>query len=325
MRIFLTGATGFIGGHMARRLAGEGHQLVCLVRPGRQARLAGLGAEVVIGDVADPEAVRAGLRGCEAVVHLAGAYAMWAADPDVFRRVNVEGTRTVMEAALAAGTPRAIYLSTVAVYGRPQAWPFREEDPPGPRPMSAYGRTKAAADQIAWDCARRGLALTAFYPGIVLGADDHKASGQYIQDLIRRRCPSTIYHHSLETYIYVGDVVDAVVCALARPQSVGQKYLLGGTALDGLTYARLISEVSGVRLPFFRFPDWMVTCAAYLLTWRANLFTHRPPPWGLAIDAAHTLHTGFYFDGSKAERDLGVRYTPVRQALVEAIESYRGE
>jgi dihydroflavonol-4-reductase len=189
--------------------------------------------------------------------------------------------------------------------------------------MSAYGRSKAAADRAAWECAARGLALTAFYPGIVLGADDDKASGQYIQDLIHRRCPSTIYHHSLETYVYVGDVVRAVERSLALPQAAGQKYLLGGAALNGLAYARLIREVSGVPLPLFRFPDWLVTTAAYLLTWRADHFTHRPPPWGLAVDAAHTLHTGFYFDGSKAERELGLRYTPIRQALQEAVDSYR--
>jgi dihydroflavonol-4-reductase len=231
----------------------------------------------------------------------------------------------VMEAALAAGTPRAVHLSTVAVYGRPREWPFREDSPRGPRQMSAYGRTKAAADEIAWDCARRGLALTAFYPGIVLGAGDDKASGQYIQDLIHRRCPSTIFHHSLETYIYVGDVVSAIERALALPQSVGQKYLLGGSVLSGQQYAELISSVAGVALPFFRFPDWLVSAAAALLTLRADRLTHRPPPWGLATDAARTLGTGFYFDGSKAERELGLRYTPIRQALSEAIASYRGQ
>ena len=86
----------------------------------------------------------------------------------------------------------------------------------------------------------------------------------------------------------------------------------------------MISALSGVALPFWQFPDWMVTAAAYLLTWRSNLLTHRPPPWGLAIDAAWTMRTGFYFDGSKAVRELGIRYTPIEVALREAIESYRG-
>lgn len=179
---------------------------------------------------------------------------------------------------------------TVAVYGRPPAWPFNEKTfRPGPHPVSAYGRSKAAADALTWECARRGLALTSFYPGIVLGAGDDKASGQCCSSLIRRRCPSTIYHQALATYVYVGDVLTAIERALVLPHTVGQKYLLGGTVLNGRQYAELISAVSGVGLPLLRFPDWLVTTAAALLTWRANHLTHRPPPWGLANDAARAL------------------------------------
>jgi dihydroflavonol-4-reductase len=324
MRIFITGATGFIGSHLVRGLAESGYSLRCLARPtSRRETLLGVGAEILTGDVTDPGVVRRGLEGCDAVVHLAGTYAMWQRDPVQFERVNVLGTRNVMEAALAAGTPRAINLSTVAVYGRPRELPFHEDSLPGPRWLSQYGRSKAAGDRLAWDCARRGLCLTALYPGIVLGAKDDKASGQYIQDLIRQRCPSTIYHSALAMYVYVGDVVSAIRRALILPRAAGQKYLLGGRVLSGRDYAQLISDVSGVPLPLLRLPDWMVSAASYLLTWRSNWLTHRPPPWGLAIDAAHTLHTGFYFDGSKAERELGVRYTPIEQALKEAIASYQ--
>jgi dihydroflavonol-4-reductase len=324
MRIFMTGATGFIGSHLVRCLSESGHTLRCLARlTSRRGGLQAAHAEIVTGDITDAGALRAGLEGCEAVIHLAGAYAMWQRDPGLFEQVNVLGTRNVMEAALAAGTPRVINVSTVAVYGQPRERPFREDSRPGPRWLSAYGRTKAAGDRLAWELAQHGLPLTAFYPGIVLGAGDDKASGQYIQDLIRRRCPSTIYPHALATYVYVGDVAAAIQRALQLPETTGQSYLLGGTALTGRAYARLISQVSGVALPFFEFPDWLVTAAAYLLTWRANWLTHRPPPWGLAIDAAHTLQTGFYFDGSKAERELGLRYTPIEQALKEAIESYK--
>jgi dihydroflavonol-4-reductase len=322
MRLFLTGATGFIGSCLANLLAAEGHQLRCLVRPaslaGRGARLAELG-EIVPGELCDRAALQAGLAGCDAVVHLAGAYEMWLPERGVFDRVNIEGTRAVMESALVCGVGRVINVSTVAVYGKPRCIPFNEDDLPGPRAFSDYGRSKFIADRIAWDCAARGLALTAFYPGIVLGAGDRKASGRYIDDLVHRRCPSTIYHHSIATYVYVGDVARAIANALARPESAGQKYLLGGAALDGRAYARLISDVSGVPLPWFHFPDWMVTAAAYLLTWRANAFTHRPPPWGLSIDAAWTLHHGFHFDGSRAARELVFHYTPIHKALSEEI------
>lgn len=325
MRIFLTGGTGFIGHHVARRLLQAGHQLRCLARTtsSRRNDLRAWGVELVDGDVTDRAAVEAGLVGCQAVVHLAGLYAMWQPDRPAFEQVNVTGTRTVLEAALARGVRRVIYMSTVAVYGRPQERPFCEDSQPGPRWFSEYGRSKAAADRLAWELAGRGLDLTAFYPGIVLGAGDDKASGHYIRDLIGRRCPSTIYHHSSNMYVYVGDVALAVERALERPRAIGQKYLLGAEALDGQVYTQLISQVSGVALPWFRFPDWLVTTASHLLTWRANLWTHTPPPWGLSIDAAWTLWHGFVFDGSKAVRELGIRYTPIRRALEEAVASYQ--
>jgi dihydroflavonol-4-reductase len=162
------------------------------------------------------------------------------------------------------------------------------------------------------------------YPGIVLGADDNKASGRYIQDIIRRRVPSTIFHRSVATYVHVNDLVTAILRAAEMPEAIGQKYLVGKYTLNGRDYAQLISEVSGVPLPVFRFPDPIVLAASYLLT-GLSYVTRRPPWWGLSIDAGWTLKNGFHFDGCKAERELGIRYTPIRAALAEAIESYRGQ
>jgi dihydroflavonol-4-reductase len=247
---------------------------------------------------------------------------MWEPDPSRFTHVNVEGTRNVMEAALETGVKKVVYVSTVAVYGKPEEAPFTEESRPGPRFFSEYGHTKAIANEIAWDAHRRGLPLVVFYPGIVLGAGDEKASGHYIQDIIRRRVPSTIFHHSRATYVYVGDLVEAMLRAAEKPEAIGQKYLIGCHTLDGRAYAKLISEVSGVPLPLFRFPDWMVLSAAYLLT-AVSQITHRPPLWGLSIDAGWTLKNGFFCDGSKVEHELGIHYTPIRVALEEAITSYR--
>lgn len=324
MKVFVTGATGFIGKHLVRRLVDEGHQVRCLVRQSSKlAFLKSLGVELVYGDVSDREAIERDLVGCDWLIHLANLYSMWEPDPRRFEEVNVEGTRAVMEAALACGTQKVVYVSTVAVYGKPAAVPFTEKDAPGPVYFSEYARTKAAAEELAWRYYHEnGLPLVVLYPGIVLGAGDDKASGRYIQDLIRRRCPSTIYHHSCANYVYVGDVVAALLKAAENPETVGEKYLIGKYVLDGRSYAQLISEVSGVGLPPFRFPDWIVTAAAYLLTGFANL-THVPPLWGLSIDAGRTLKEGFIFDGSKAERELGITYTPIRRALAEAVASYR--
>jgi dihydroflavonol-4-reductase len=325
LKTFVTGATGFIGRHLVRRLAQDGHTVRCLVRKtSKTGRLESLGVDLVYGDVNSQDVLREGMSGCDCLFHLANLYSMWEPDRGRFARINIQGMQNVMEAALEAGVKKVVYVSTVAVYGKPDQVPFAEESRPGPRFFSEYARTKAAANEIAWDyCRRLGLPLVVLYPGIVLGGGDEKASGHYIQDIIRRRVPSTIFHHSRATYVYVGDLVDAMLRAAEKPEAVGQKYIIGCHTLDGRDYARLISEVSGVPLPLFRFPDWIVLTAAYLLTGVSTWITHRPPMWGLSIDAGWTLKNGFVCDGSKAERELGIHYTPIRVALEEAVASYR--
>jgi dihydroflavonol-4-reductase len=189
--------------------------------------------------------------------------------------------------------------------------------------FSEYARTKASANHIAWDYFHQHhLPLVVLYPGIVLGAGDDKASGHYIQDIIRRRVPSTIFHNSWATYVYVGDLIEVMLRSAQMPRTSGQKYFVGNHSLDGRDYARLISQVSGVPLPPFRFPDWMVMGVAYMLTWLSARI-RRPPLWGLSIDAARTLRNGFHCDGSKAVRELDIHYTDITLALKEAVDSYR--
>ena len=323
MIIFLTGASGFIGRHLAERLAREGHRVRCLVRPSSPVEhLKEMGVELVVGDVQDSEALREGMRGCDWLFHLANLYEMWLPEPGLFQAVNVEGTRMVFEAARQSGVGRVVYVSTAAVYGKPEEVPFREEATHGKELFSAYARTKAEGERIAWEFCARGMAISVLYPGIVLGKGDDKASGKYIAGILGRRVPSTIFNGSRAVYVHVADVVDAVCAAAVRPEAAGQGYLVGGHCLDGREYAELIAELGRVQLPIFRFPDAVVILAAHLLTGLSNV-TRRPPWWGLSVDAARTLHEGFVFDGSKAERELGIRYRPIRQALEEAISSYR--
>jgi dihydroflavonol-4-reductase len=323
MKIFITGATGFIGSHLVPRLIQEGHEVRCLVRrPHRAAGLGQSGAELVIGDVNDSQALRAGMRGCDWLFHLANLYSMWETKKACFSEVNIAGTGCVLDAALECGVKKVVYVSTVAVYGKPQDNPFREDSSPGPKLFSEYARTKAVGNQIAWEYYRsRGLPLVVLYPGIVLGAGDSKASGQYILDILRRRVPSTIFHQSQSVYVYVEDVVDALLHAAALPNTIGHKYLVGGYTLSGWEFAHLISRVSGAPLPLLHFPDGMVIAAAYLLT-ALSALTRRPPWWGLSIDAAWTLKNGFQFNGVQAERELMIQYTPLEQAVAEAVASY---
>jgi dihydroflavonol-4-reductase len=323
MKIFITGATGFIGKALLKRLLGSPHQVTCLVRTaGRAESVLRAGFNVQRGDVFDLPALQAGMLGCDWVIHLANLYSMWIPRRADFQAINVEGTRNVLEAALAAGVKRVVYVSTAAVFGQPAERPFNEQSEPGKRLFSEYARTKALADQLAWQMQRqRGLPLTVLYPGIVLGAGDDKPSGRYIRDILLRRVPSTIFNRSVATYVYVDDVAEAILRSAELPQALGERYLLGKYRLSGTELAHMVSRLSGVHLPWLHVPDAIVLGGSYALTAFANL-TGIAPPWGLSSDAAWTMKVGFEYDGSKAERELGITYTLLESALKEAIQSY---
>jgi len=324
MRIFITGATGFIGTHLVRRLSKTKHQLCCLIRdPGKAGELKQLGASILIGDVTDKACLREGMRGCDGVIHLANLYSFWEPDNRIYRQINIEGTRNVMQDALEMGVSKVVHVSTAGIYGRPTVCPFTEESPVGPVRFSRYFQTKYEGDQVAWEFyEKKGLPLVVVYPGSVLGPGDPKASGQYIQNLLNRRLPATIFDDSILTFVCVQDVAEALVRALEKEKNIGEKYLVGKYRYSFRELNQMIGEISGIPLPKIRLPGFMVMMNALLLTGLAAL-TKKPPLWGMSMDQMRTMRYGFCFDGSKAERDLGLSYTPIRTALEEAIASYR--
>jgi dihydroflavonol-4-reductase len=323
MKVFVTGATGFIGSQVVEKLAAKGHELRCLARPSADAsRLERAGATVVRGDLSDRRALLTGMTGSEQVVHLAAAYSFWVPDRSVYRSVNVDGARNVMECALEAGVEKVVHVSTVAVYGKPAERPFREDTPLGPVCFSEYAQSKREGDRIAWDLARsRGLPLVVVYPGGVLGPSDPKATGAYILNLMRRRLPATVFDRSPFPWVHVADVAEAVVRAAEKPGNAGEKYFVVAQNLTFGEINRLVADAAGVPVPRLRLPDGLAMMNAALLTGTANLI-RRPPLWGLALDQARTMKKGAEADGSKAERELGIAYTPIRTAIEEAVASF---
>jgi dihydroflavonol-4-reductase len=216
-----------------------------------------------------------------------------------------------------------VHISTGGIYGKPADCPFSEESPVGPVRFSEYFRTKYEGDVIAWDLyEKKGLPLVVVYPCAVLGPGDPKTTGQYIQNLINRRMPATVLHGSVLTWVHVRDVAEAIVRAAEKESNIGEKYLVGKHELSVKEINEMVRDISGVRLPVMHLPDFMVTINARLLTWLANVIK-KPPPWGMSVDQIRTMKEGFRVDGSKVERELGITYTPVRQALEEAIASYQ--
>ena len=323
MKVFVTGATGFIGSHTTERLVQAGHELNCLVRrTSDTTRLEKLGATLAFGDVTDKSSMRESMKGSDWVISIAAAYSFWLPRKSTYARVNIGGTRNVIECALETGVSRVVHVSTVAIYGRPAERPFKEDSEPGPVRFSEYARTKYEGDLIAREISKNeNLQLVMVYPGGVLGPDDPKATGDYIQNLIHGRMPATVFDNAIFPWVHVRDVAEIIVRAAEREGSAGEKYLAVAQNLTFGQINQMISDISGVALPRFKMPDWLAVANATLLTALADI-VRRPPLLGMALDQMRTMKEGAEVDGSRAERELGVSYTPIRVALEEEIASY---
>ncbi len=320
MKIFLTGGTGFIGTHTAKLLAQTDHKLHFLVRKTSDtSKLKELNATLIDGDLTNKESLIEGMKGCDWVINIAALYSFWEPKKQIYSDINILGTRNVMESALQTGISKVIHVSTAGVYGKPSESPFTEESSTGPLQFSEYFRTKYEGDLIAWELyEKKGLPLVMIYPTAVLGPGDPKASGRYIQDLINKRLPATVFQNRIFTFVYVKDVAQAIVNALEKENNIGEKYLVGNYRYTWGELNNMISDISGVPLPKMHLPESITMLNATLLTGIANVIK-RPPPWGMAIDQMKTMKAGFNVDGNKAERELGISYTPIRFALEEAI------
>jgi len=216
-----------------------------------------------------------------------------------------------------------VHVSTGGIYGKPAECPFTEESPVGPVRFSEYFRTKYQGDLILWELyKKKGLPLVMIYPAAVIGPGDPKPSGQYIRDLIDHQLPARVFQDSVLTWVHVRDVAEAIGRAAEKENNIGEKYLVGKHQLSLRDFNQMVSEISGVPLPKICLPNFLVVVNAAILTFLANL-TKKKPKWGMAVDQIKTMKQGFRIDGSKAERELGIVYTPVRVALEEAIASYQ--
>jgi dihydroflavonol-4-reductase len=324
MKVFVTGATGFIGSHTAECLAGAGHKLTCLVRnTSATNRLEKMGAGLTPGDVTDKASLLEGMKGNDWVINIAAAYSFWLPRKRTYEEVNVGGTRNVMECALETGVSKVVHVSTVAIYGKPAERPFNEDSAPGPVRFSEYAQRKYEVDLIAWEISKtKGLPLVMVYPGGVLGPYDPKPTGEYIRNLMSGSLPATVFTDSLFPWVHVRDVAEVITKAAEREGNIGEKYLAVAQNLTFGQINQMIGEISGVALPKLKMPDSLAVANARLLTLLADV-VKKPPMWGMAIDQIRTMKEGAEADGSKAERDLGVTYTSIQAALEEAVASFR--
>jgi len=324
-RIALTGATGFVGRAVVNRLLEESNvELRCLVRPGRGSTpLASLGPRVALveGDVTEPATLAPLVDGAWGVIHLAGTRDFWNDRRDDYYALNERGAAYVFEAALEAGCEKVVQVSTPLAFGMPTERPFDETSPPGPH-ASDYARSKYRGDQIGWRLHReRGLPLTIVHLAAVIGGGDEKPTME-VRRAARGMLPVLVGADKTFTYLYRGDAAEAIVRALLSPKSVGRSYLIGVERATTREYFEMISELAGARPPSWNVPEAVALPLARLLGRVSRWAGVRPPvaPDVIATSAAGSL----LFRADRSVEELGLRYTPLRFALDEAVKDALG-
>lgn len=319
---FVTGATGFIGSHVARALVEEGWTVRALKR-----RTSPAPSSVVPrvewreGDLRNHEEVRKAMEGCQAVFHVAADYRLWAPDPRELYDSNVTGSVNVLEAALAIGAERVVYTSSVGALGHNgDGSPSTEETPVCIDDMIGhYKRSKFLAEREAEKFLDRGLPLVMVHPSTPVGPGDRKPTptGKIVVDFLNRRMPA--YLDTGLNLIHVKDAAAGHVLAMERGR-IGEKYILGNRNLTLAEIFLLLQNISGIPAPRLRLPYKPVLYLARFCEMLSRATKREPaiPLEGVKMAARH-----MFFDAGKARRELGLPQTPVENALQEAVEWFR--
>jgi dihydroflavonol-4-reductase len=324
MKVFLTGATGFLGSHVARALAAQGAELRLLVRRSSDLRnLDGIAGERVEGDLRQPQALRPALAGCEAVFHVAADYRLWAPDPQPMYQANVEGTRGLLAAARAAGVRRFVHTSSVATMGfTANGRPADEASPVALADMIGhYKRSKFLAEQAAFAAAQGGQDVVIVNPTTPVGERDIKPTptGRIVVDFLKRKFPA---------YVDTGlNLVDATECARGHVLAFekgrsGERYILGG---ENLTLKQLLDKlaaITGLPSPKVKLPYFFALAAGVVDELVTGRLLGREPR--ATIDAVRMGRKKMWVSSAKAERELGWKTQPVEDALRRSAEWFRG-
>jgi dihydroflavonol-4-reductase len=319
--VFITGASGFVGGAVLRHLVADGREVRALARSDdAEGRVREAGAVPVRGDLFDPEALLGGMRGCASVFHVAGVNATCLRDPGPMVRANVEGAAHVVRTAAAAGVARVVHTSSAAALGEARGSLGRESSPHRGSFLSQYERSKFLAE-------RRVLALGAelrievvcVNPSSVQGPGRTQGSARLLLDLMKRRRPPVV-----ATWISVVDVDDCAAGHLLAESrgEAGQRYVLNGASVELLDAVALLRQVSGRPAHVLKLPRAGARLAGTLGGIAARLSGRQLP---LCPEVARTLLHGHRYDGSRAERELGLTYRPLNETVRRTLAWYAGE
>lgn len=319
MRIFLTGATGFIGGALARRLLLLGHQVTCLVRSPEKAKpLQEAGARLAPGDITDTASLDAAMPGHDAVIHAAALYEIGPIDKEKMVFTNVEGTRRVLEACRRHKMKTVLYVSSVAAKGETGGAVVDETFEHKQVFTTWYEYTKWSAHQLARKLREGGLPLRIVMPGVVYGPGDTSSIGRYIKDWLSRTLPARLGEGSVYTFVYIDDVVDGIVRILDRGRD-GEEYLLAGMPHLWGDLGREITALSGVRGPRMAMPALLGYGYAWVAETLGRWTGVKPLVTREGVRSVDDVCMAY--DSGKAIRQLGWRPRGLAEGLRPTLES----
>jgi dihydroflavonol-4-reductase len=323
MKIFLTGATGFVGHHVARALADSGAKLRLLVRKtSNLANLEGIDGETEVGDLSNPASYASALKGCDAVVHVAADYRLWIRDPEAMYRANVEGTRDLLKLARDAGIKRFVYTSSVAtMHFRRDGMVINEDTPVSLRDMVGhYKRSKFLAEQQAIAAAADGQRVIILNPTTPIGPNDSKPTptGRIFVDFLNGRFPA--YMDTGLNLVDVAEVARAHVSALTKGQS-GHRYILGGENLTLKQILDKMAAITGLPSPTVKIPFAVAATYAFFEEWITGRIRKREPR--ATLEEVRMGRKKMYASSAHAQQELGFRIMPVNPAMRAAIEWFQ--
>jgi dihydroflavonol-4-reductase len=318
----VTGATGFVGSAIARALLAAGHEVRVLARPQSDRRnLAGLAVEIAAGALGDLGALARAVAGCRYLFHVAADYRLWVPDPAPMFRTNVDGTRALMEAALAAGVERIVYTSSVAVIGLAAEGPADETTPSRLDDMiGPYKRSKFLAEEaVCRLVGERRLPAVVVNPSTPVGPGDARPTptGRIILEAARGRMPGFV--DTGLNIVHVDDVAEGHLLA-AELGRIGERYILGGQNLPLAAILAEVARLAGRRPPRFEVPYWLAFAAAVGGEFAARL--GGPAPMATR-DSVRMARKKMYFTSAKAERALGYRPRPAAAAIADAVAWFK--
>jgi dihydroflavonol-4-reductase len=325
MKVFVTGATGFVGHHVARALVADGAKLRLLVRKTSNLKnLEGLWAETHVGDLLDPDSLRAGLEGCDALMHVAADYRLWIRDPQSMYRANVDGTRELLRMAREAGIKRVVYTSSVAtMHFRSDGLVVNEDTPVSLKDMVGhYKRSKFLAEQEAIKAAQGGQNVMILNPTSPIGTNDAKPTptGRIILDFLNGKFPA--YMDTGLNLVDVAEVARTHVAALTVGKP-GKRYILGGENLTLKQILDKMAAITGIPSPTVKIPFAVAATYAFFEEWITGRIRGKEPR--ATLEEVRMGRKKMFASSAHAQQELDFRIVPVYPAMRAAIEWFRAQ